>query len=78
MFGDGSIILLEGREHEVAHAALAPAFSKALFPYYLINIVKRTKETWKRVEDIVRNDGSTRLDPMCREHYLAIEMSTGI
>lgn len=43
-------------------------------------MVKRTNETWKRVEDTVKNDGSTLFDPMFREHYLGItiEMTTGI
>lgn len=72
--------MVDGKDHQVARSALAPAFSPALFPYYLQNIVKRTKETWKRVEDTVKKDGGTLFDPMFREHYLAItiEMTTGI
>jgi len=80
LFGEDNMMMLSGKDHELARSAMAPAFSSALFPYYMKNVVKRTLQTWRRVEGAVRKDGSTQLDPTFREHYLAItiEMSTGI
>jgi len=59
---------------------LGPAFSPALFQYYLKNAVKRTKDTWKRVEETVKKEGSTKFDSMFREHFLGviIEMTAGV
>lgn len=35
LFGDDVILFRDGKDHEVARSSLAPAFSPALFPYYL-------------------------------------------
>lgn len=80
LFGKDGILIIDGKQHEIARRALAPAFSTVLFPCYLKNVVHRTKETWKHVHETVQKDGKMLFDPMFREHYLAIiiEMTTGI
>jgi len=80
LFGKDVLILMDGKDHEVARSALAPAFSPALFPSYFKNIVRRSVEIWERVEETVNRDGRILCDPIFREHYLAItiEMTTGI
>lgn len=45
LFGEDVMSLSDGADHQLASSDIGPAFSPALFQYYLKNVVKRTKET---------------------------------
>ncbi len=79
MFGENSMIILDGEEHNAARSAFAPAFSPGVFPLYQTRILSRARNTWDSVVQMME-DGEVLLAPVLRKHYLSIiiEMTTGV
>lgn len=74
-----SLLSLDGVDHDKARSLLTPAFSTVLFPFYFPFVARRGRAIWERVHKRIRNGETVKLDPVFREHYLAltIEMTTG-
>ena len=80
MFGENSMIILDGEEHAVVRSAVAPAFAPSVFPLYQKRIVSRARKTWESVFESMKSGENVLLAPVFRRHYLSIvvEMTSGV
>lgn len=74
------VIWVEGTEYAAARALLAPAFSKALFPYYFRTMSRRSRRLWKELDTSLEHEKSITLEPVFQEHYMnvSVELTTGL
>lgn len=80
IFGSDSMIVLDPPQHTNVRRIVASAFSPVVFPFYFDSIVARVNRTWENVMRECVANGSVKMDPVFRSHYLAItiELTTGI
>ena len=75
LFGETSLIVLEGKEHMKRRSMVQPAFSPQLFPLYFESIALASSQLWDYVSEQLKTHNSILLSNVLKQHYLRLIIS---